>query len=94
MADLICKRLEEMIDDSTAVVSIMWANNEIGNIYSVEEIAEIAHRRGALFHTDAVQAAGKVPINLKNSKIDMLSISGHKIHAPKGVGALFVRKKC
>ena len=61
-------RLEEMIDDDTAVVSIMWANNEIGNIYPVEKIAEIAHDRGALFHTDAVQAAGKIPINLKNSK--------------------------
>ena len=86
------QRLEEMIDDNTAVVSIMWANNEIGNIYPVEKIAEIAHKKGALFHTDAVQAVGKIPINLKESKIDMLSMSGHKLHAPKGVGALFVRK--
>ena len=86
------KRLEEMIDDDTAIVSVMWANNETGNIYPVEQIAKIAHAKGAMFHTDAVQAAGKVPINLKNSKIDMLSISGHKIHAPKGIGALFVRK--
>jgi len=86
------ERLEEMIDNDTAIVSVMWANNEIGNIYPVEKIAEIAHAKGAMFHTDAVQAAGKIPINLKNSKIDMLSMSGHKLHAPKGVGILYVRK--
>jgi len=87
------ERLEEMVDDSTAVVSIMWANNETGNIYPVDKIAEIAHSRGAMFHTDAVQAVGKIPIDLKkSSQIDMLSISGHKLHAPKGVGVLFVRK--
>ena len=86
------ERLREMVDDNTAIVSIMWANNETGNIYPVEEIAEIAHSKGAIFHTDAVQAVGKIPVNLKNSKIDMLSLSGHKLHAPKGVGVLFVRK--
>ena len=86
------ERLEEMVDDDTAIVSVMWANNETGNIYPVEKIAEIAHAKGAMFHTDAVQAAGKIPIDMKNSKIDMLSISGHKLHAPKGVGVLFVRK--
>ena len=86
------ERLEEMVDIDTAIVSIMWANNETGNIYPVEKIAEVAHAKGAMFHTDAVQAAGKIPINLKSSKIDMLSISGHKLHAPKGVGVLYVRK--
>ena len=84
--------LEEMVDADTAVVSIMWANNETGNIYPVEKIAQIAKSKGALFHTDAVQSVGKIPINLKNSAIDMLSLSGHKLHAPKGVGALFVRR--
>ncbi len=84
--------LEEAVDDNTAIVSVMYANNEIGNIYPVEEIAEIAHKHGALFHTDAVQAVGKVPIDLANSRIDMLSCSGHKLHAPKGVGILYVRR--
>ncbi|QSH40509.1 cysteine desulfurase NifS [Lentisphaerota bacterium ZTH] len=86
------ERLEEMVDDDTAVVSIMWANNETGNVYPVEECAEIAHRYGALFHTDAVQAVGKIPMNLQDSPIDMLSLSGHKLHAPKGIGALYVKR--
>jgi cysteine desulfurase len=85
-------RLEEMVDDNTAVVSIMWANNETGNIYPVHEAAAIAHRYGALFHTDAVQAVGKVPMNLDESEIDLLSLSGHKLHAPKGVGALYIKR--
>lgn len=84
--------LTDAVDHETALVSVMWANNETGNIYPVEEIAEISHRFGALFHTDAVQAVGKIPMNMKDSKIDMLSLSGHKLHAPKGVGALFVRR--
>lgn len=84
--------LSEMIDTDTAVVSIMWANNETGNIYPVEKIAEIAKEKGALFHTDAVQSVGKIPVNLKNTQIDMLSLSGHKLHAPKGVGILYVKK--
>ncbi len=84
--------LVKMINEETAIVSVMWANNETGNIYPVHEIAEIAHQSGALFHTDAVQAVGKVPIDLKKTKIDFLSVSGHKLHAPKGVGALYVRK--
>ncbi len=86
------ERLEELIDDDTAVVSIMWANNETGNIYPVEKIAKIAKKHGALFHTDAVQAVGKIDINLAESDIDMLSLSGHKLHAPKGVGALYVKR--
>ncbi len=84
--------VEKAVDENTAIVSVMWANNEIGNIYPVEKIAEIAHSKGALFHTDAVQAMGKLPINLANNQIDFLSFSGHKLHAPKGVGGLFVRR--
>lgn len=84
--------LERTVDENTAIVSIMWANNETGTIFPVEEAARIAHSKGALFHTDAVQAAGKVPINLDDSEIDFLSISGHKLHAPKGVGVLYIRR--
>ena len=85
-------RAREMIDEETAVVSVMWANNETGNLYPVEALAELAHRAGALFHTDAVQAAGKIPFKLRDLNIDMLSVSGHKFHAPKGIGALYVRR--
>ncbi|MBN2449871.1 MAG: cysteine desulfurase NifS [Lentisphaeria bacterium] len=84
--------LENMVDDSTAVVSVMWANNETGNLYPVAKLAEIAHQHGALFHTDAVQAVGKVPMDLSRTRIDFLSLSGHKLHAPKGIGALYVRR--
>jgi len=86
------ERLEEAVNDDTAIVSVMWGNNETGNIYPVEKIAHIAHKHGALFHTDAVQAVGKIDINLSNSAIDLLSLSGHKLHAPKGVGALYVKR--
>jgi cysteine desulfurase len=80
------------VDDNTAIVSVMWANNETGTIFPVEKIAELVKARGVVFHTDAVQVVGKIPLNLKNSDIDLLSLSGHKLHAPKGVGVLYVRK--
>ncbi|MPM94688.1 Cysteine desulfurase NifS [bioreactor metagenome] len=84
--------VRKAVDANTALLTVMYANNEIGNIYPVEELADIAHRQGALFHTDAVQAVGKVPLDLGRSNIDMLSLSGHKLHAPKGVGALYVKR--
>lgn len=83
---------ERVINEATAVVSVMWANNETGTIFPVETVARMAHAKGALFHTDAVQAAGKMPIHLDSNEIDFLTISGHKLHAPKGVGVLFVRR--
>ncbi|HEX3010756.1 MAG TPA: cysteine desulfurase NifS [Syntrophomonadaceae bacterium] len=86
------EQYKRAIDDDTAFVSFMWANNETGVIFPVEEAAAIAKEKGALFHTDAVQAVGKVPINMAESQIDMLSLSGHKLHAPKGIGVLYVRQ--
>ena len=80
------------LSDDTAIVSVMWANNETGTIFPVEEIAAKVHERGIVFHTDAVQAVGKIPINMASSTIDMLSLSGHKLHAPKGIGVLYIRK--
>jgi cysteine desulfurase len=76
----------------TAIVSLMWANNETGVIFPIEKAAEMARERGILFHTDAVQAVGKIPIDLSEQRIDMLSLSGHKLHAPKGIGVLYLRK--
>lgn len=80
------------VGPQTALVSLMWANNETGTVFPVEGLAEIARAAGALFHTDAVQAAGKLPISLRGTDIDMLSLSAHKLHGPKGIGALYVRK--
>ena len=85
-------RYRESLTPDTAVVSLMWANNETGVIFPVEEAAQMARDRGIIFHTDAVQAVGKIPIDMKNNSIDMLSLSGHKLHAPKGIGVLYVRK--
>ncbi len=84
--------LYSRMTEDTAMVSLMWANNESGVIFPVEEIAREAKERGIVFHTDAVQAVGKVPIDLSESAIDMLSLSGHKLHGPKGIGALYIRK--
>ena len=84
--------LKEALTDQTAVVSIMYANNETGVIFPVEKIGEIVKSKGIPFHTDAVQTAGKIPLDMKKSTVDMLSISGHKLHAPKGIGVLYIRK--
>jgi cysteine desulfurase len=86
------EQYESSLTPDTAVVSLMWANNETGVIFPVEEAAEMAKRHGVPFHTDAVQSTGKIPIRMKSNIIDMLSISGHKLHAPKGVGVLYVRR--
>ena len=83
---------EKSLTKDTAVVSIMWANNETGVIFPVEKAAQLAKERGILFHTDAVQAMGKIPIDIKNSAIDMLSFSGQKLHAQKGIGVLYIRR--
>ncbi len=84
--------LRESLTDATTLVTIMYANNETGVIFPIEEIGEIVKAKGIPFHTDAVQAAGKIPLNMKKSTLDMLSISGHKLHAPKGIGVLYIRK--
>jgi cysteine desulfurase len=84
--------LKRALDDDTAIVSVMWANNETGVVFPIEEIGALVKERGALFHTDAVQAVGKIPLNMAASTVDMLAISGHKLHAPKGIGALYLRK--
>ncbi len=86
------QELQTAITDETAIVSIMYANNESGVIFPISEIAGIVKAKGVLFHTDAVQAAGKIPVDVKNIPVDMMSLSGHKIHAAKGIGALYIRR--
>ena len=84
--------LEAAIRQETALVSIMWANNETGVVFPIEKIAEICHEKGVTFHTDAVQATGKIPMRLRDTAINFLSLSAHKFHGPKGVGALYVSR--
>ena len=90
--DINLEDVEKAITDNTAVVSIMYANNETGVIFPIEEIGKIVKSKGAVFHCDAVQAVGKIPLDMSQSTIDLLAISGHKLHAPKGIGALYIRK--
>jgi cysteine desulfurase len=88
---LTVQQVAEAIRPDTALVSLMWANNETGVLFPIEEIGRLCRECGVLFHTDAVQAVGKIPFRLSECQIDFLSLSGHKLHAPKGVGALYVR---
>lgn len=86
------KEYESLLSDNTALVTVMWANNETGTLFPILEMATIARQKGILFHTDAVQVVGKIPLDIQESDIDMLSFSGHKLHAPKGIGGLYVRR--
>ena len=85
-------QVREAITDKTALVSVMWANNETGVIFPIEEIGEVCKERGVLFHTDAVQAIGKIPVDVVKANVDFLSFSAHKFHGPKGIGGLYIKK--
>ncbi|WP_104697679.1 MULTISPECIES: NifS family cysteine desulfurase [unclassified Helicobacter] len=90
--NITAEQVEEAITDETALVSIMWANNETGLIFPIEEIGEICKKKGVLFHTDAVQAIGKIPVDVQKANVDFLSFSAHKFHGPKGIGGLYIKK--
>jgi cysteine desulfurase len=90
--DLDLDQLREALTPDTAILSVMAANNETGTLFPIEEIGAIAREKGVIFHTDAVQAVGKIPLDLKKIPVDLLSLSGHKLHTPKGIGAMYIRK--
>lgn len=91
-ARIVAQQVREAITDKTALVSVMWANNETGIIFPIEEIGQVCKEKGVLFHTDAVQAIGKIPVDVQKAQVDFLSFSAHKFHGPKGVGGLYIRK--